>query len=172
MRVLKYYVESKAHLRHENKVNENKVLSYCEALRCETMKKLISFMSELQAYYQFKLDFQKKWTNIQEASGWYTAPNAARTISCKAWNSLVEYPSRDGRHDIEESEGNKFNPIFKDDVQGQKHPGSCALAEPEVLIYRKAKHVVQKVYNGHKNPNNSHNYHAENHDEMIIPPRK
>ena len=46
--------------RRENKVNENKV-SYCEALRCETIKnnkKLFSHMSNLQTYY-FKLDFQK-----------------------------------------------------------------------------------------------------------------
>ena len=40
-------------------VIENKVLSYCGALRCETIKKLFSFMSNLQTYYQFKLDFQK-----------------------------------------------------------------------------------------------------------------
>ena len=33
MRVLKYYVENKHYLRHENKVNENEILSYCEALR-------------------------------------------------------------------------------------------------------------------------------------------
>ena len=29
----------------------------------------------------------KRWTNIREA------PNTANTISCKAWNSPVEYPS-------------------------------------------------------------------------------
>ena len=56
--VLKYYVEHKALLRHENKVNENKVL-YCKALRFETIKKLFSFMSNLQTYYHFNLDFQK-----------------------------------------------------------------------------------------------------------------
>ena len=33
MRVLKYYANLKHYLRHENKANENKVLSYCEALR-------------------------------------------------------------------------------------------------------------------------------------------
>ena len=37
MRVLKYYVENKAQLGHDNKVNENKVL-YCKALSCETFK--------------------------------------------------------------------------------------------------------------------------------------
>ena len=54
MRVLKYYVENKALLRHENKVNETKVLSYCKALRCETI-----CMLNLQTYYHFRLDFQK-----------------------------------------------------------------------------------------------------------------
>ena len=49
-------------------------------------------MSNLQTYYYFKLDL-KKWTNIQGASGKSAAPNGARTISYKAWNSPVEYPS-------------------------------------------------------------------------------
>ena len=30
------------------------------------------------------------------------------------------------------------------------------------------KSVVQNVINGHKNPNNSHNYHDENHDEIEL----
>ena len=50
-----------------------------------------------------------------------------------------------------------FNPIFKWNVQGRKHPGRCTFAEPELLSYRKPKHVVQDKKNGHKNPNNSHN---------------
>ena len=53
-------------------------------------------------------------------------------ISCKAWNSPIEYPSRgECKHDIKDCEGNMFNPIFKENVQGRKHPCSCALAEPE-----------------------------------------
>ena len=39
MRVLKYYIENKA---HENMVNENKVL-YGNSLRCETIKKKVVF---------------------------------------------------------------------------------------------------------------------------------
>ena len=70
------------------------------------------------------------------------ATNAARTISCKAWNFLVEYTSRESRHDIKESEGNMFNPIFKGNAQGQKHQGRCAFAEPELLYFRKPKRVV------------------------------
>ena len=30
------------------------------------------------------------------------------------------------------------------------------------------KEVVQKVINGHKNPNDNHNYHDENHDEIEL----
>ena len=54
-----YYVENKALLGHENKVNETQVL-YCKALRREIMiikKKLFSYMSNLQTYHHFKLDF-------------------------------------------------------------------------------------------------------------------
>ena len=47
------------------------------------------------------------------------APNAARTIS------PAEYPSRECKHYIKESKGNMFNPIFKENVQGRKHPVSC-----------------------------------------------
>ena len=61
-----------------------------------------------------------------------------------------------------------FNPIFKENVQRWKHPGSCAIAESNLLSYRKSKRVVQNEKNGHKNPNNSRNYHDENHDEIDL----
>ena len=61
-----------------------------------------------------------------------------------------------------------FNPILKENVQGWKHPGRYAFAEPELLSYRKPKHVVQNVNNGHRNPKNSHKYHDENHDEIEL----
>ena len=48
----------------------------------------------------------------------------------------MEYPSREFEHDIKESEGNMFNPIFKGNVQGLKHPGMYAFAEPELVGYR------------------------------------
>ena len=73
----------------------------------------------------------------------------------------VEYPSTESKHDIKESEGNMFNPIFKGNVQGQKHPGRCAFVEPELLSYRKSKYVAQNENNGHKNLNNNNNYHDE-----------
>ena len=58
---------------------------------------------------------------------------AANTISCKAWNSPVEYPCREYKHDIKESKGNMFNPKLEENVQGWKYPGSCACAEPKPL---------------------------------------
>ena len=60
-----------------------------------------------------------------------SAPNTARSISCKAWSSPVEHPSRESKHDIKESQSNMFNPIFKGNVQSRKHPGRCAFAEPK-----------------------------------------
>ena len=95
------------------------------------------------------------------------APSPARTISCKAWNTLVEYPSKECKHDLKEFEGNMSNPIFKENVQGRKHPGSCAFVEPELHSYRKPKREVQNEKNGDKTPNNNH-YDDENHDEIEL----
>ena len=95
------------------------------------------------------------------------APNPTRIISCRAWNSLVQYPSRECKHEIKVFEGNVFHPIFRENVQGRKHPGSCAFAEQELLSYRKPKRVVENGKDGHKNPNDSHNYLDENHDKLI-----
>ena len=87
-------------------------------------------------------------------------------LSCKARNYLVEYPSRSCKYDIKEYEGNMFNPVFKENVQGWKHPGNCAFTEPEQLSYRKPKSLAKKIKNGHKNPNNSHNYQNENQEKL------
>ena len=59
-----------------------------------------------------------------------------------------------------------LNPIFKENVQGRKHPGSLTFAEPELLSYRTRKSVVQKEKNGYKNHSDSHNYHDENQDDI------
>ena len=47
-----------------------------------------------------------------------TASNTTRTINCKPRNSPVEYPIRESKHDMKASEGNMFNPLFKENVQG------------------------------------------------------
>ena len=166
MKILKYKI--KHCLRHENNVNENKVLSYYKALRSETVKnnkKGIFLYAKLTNLLPFKLDFQKVDQHTR-GKWFFHNTKRARTISCKAWNSPVEYHSRECQHDINESEGNMFNPIFKENVQGRKHPGSCAFAEPKLLSCRKPKRVVQMKKNAHEYPNNSHNYHDENHDEI------
>ena len=81
-------------------------------------------MSNLQTNCHLKLGF-KKWTNIQKASGWLTAPNTAKTISCQAWNSLVEYPNWDYKFDIKESDGN----------MSIQHINRRAKSSPEVSGY-------------------------------------
>ena len=48
----------------------------------------------------------------------------------------------ESKHYIKGSEGNLFNLIFKGNVQGWKHPGRCAFAEPELLYFRNPKRVL------------------------------
>ena len=84
----------------------------------------------------------------------------------KAGTFFVEYPRRGCKHDIKESERNMFNPIFKENIQGRKHPGICAFAEPELLSHKKSKRVIQNENSSHKNPNDSRNHHDEIHDEI------
>ena len=93
-------------------------------------------MSNLQIVYHFKLDFQK-WTNMQEAS--VNPRHQPPHNQLQTCNSHVEYPSRECNHDTKGSEGNMLNLIFKENVQGRKHPGSCTFAEPEQFCYRKPK---------------------------------
>ena len=54
-------------------------------------------MSNLPTRYYFKLDFQK-WTKLEES------PNTSKSISSKACNFPVEYPNRESKHGIKESE--------------------------------------------------------------------
>ena len=120
------------------------------------MKTLVAIMSNIQTHYHFILDFQKvdqptgkRWTNIQEANGQSTTWNTARSQLQKR-NSPVEYSSTEYKHDIKESEGNMFNPIFEDNVLGQKHPGRCVSAEPELPSFRKPEYVDQNQWDSHK----------------------
>ena len=69
---------------------------------------------------------------MQEASGWSTTPNVAKTISCKAWNSPAEYPCWVARCDIKGSGGTMLNPIFWKKVQGQKHPWRWGIVEQQI----------------------------------------
>ena len=40
------------------------------------------------------------------------------------------------------------------------------LLQNQNYIWKESLNIDQKVTNGHKNPNDIHNYHDENHDEI------
>ena len=95
-------------------------------------------MSNLLPYYHFKLHFQK----VDQHTGGKGLIHGTKRRKDNQLQSLeppVEYPSRECKHDIKESEGNMLNPIFKENVQGWKYPGSCAFADPKLLSCRKPK---------------------------------
>ena len=93
----------------------------------------------------------KRWTNMQEASGYSATPNVARTISCKPWNSRAEYPSWVARCDIKGSDGTMLNPIFWKKVQGQKHPGRWGIVEHQIPSIKVLFKINAK---SHKHPGN------------------
>ena len=100
-------------------------------------------MPSIQTYYHFELDFQK----VDQHTGGKWLIHSSKRRKDNQLQSLqlpcrITY-SRECKHDIKDSEGNMFNPIFKENVRGQNHPGRCAFAEPELLSYRKPKRVVQ-----------------------------
>ena len=78
-----------------------------------------------------------------------TTPNAARTISCKAWNSPAEYPSWVARYDIKGSVSTVLNPIFSKKVQGQKHPGRWGIVEHQITSI---KMLFKTNTKSHKHP--------------------
>ena len=92
-------------------------------------------MSNLQTYYHFKLDFQK--VNQHTRGKWLI--HGSKHSKDKQLQSPELPNSRECKHGIKESEGNMFNPIFKENFQGRKHLGSYAFAESELLSYRKPK---------------------------------
>ena len=112
-------------------------------------------MSNLQAYYHFKLDFQKSGP-----SGGKWLIHGTKRHKDSQLQSL-ELPrrisSREYKDDIKYSEGNMFNPILKENVLERKHSGSFPFAEPELLSYKKHKRIVQYEKNGHNNPQKSPN---------------
>ena len=87
-------------------------------------------MSNLQTHYHFELDFQKVDKHTKGKWLIHSTKNA-KTISCKAWKSPVEYPSRESKHDIKESEGNNIQ---------RECPG--AETSREVSIYRTRTNVT------------------------------
>ena len=88
--------------------------------------------SNIQTHYHFKLDFQK----VDQHTGrkWLIHDTKHRKDNqLQSMEHPVEYSSRESKHEVKESERNIFNPVFKRNVQGRKHPGRCAFVESEQL---------------------------------------
>ena len=58
-----------------------------------------------------------------------------------------------------------FNTIFKENIQGRTHPGSFALQNQGNFV-TESLNFSTKSKKWPWIPNNSHNYHDENHDEI------
>ena len=134
-------------------------------------RKMFSFMSNLQTYYLFKIDFQ----NMDQHTGgkWLIQGTKRRQVNqLQSLEPPIEYPSRECKHDIKESEGNMFHPIFKENVpRGGNIQGVVHLQNQNYYVTESLK-CSSKAMNGHKNPNDSHNYHDEHHDEIKFYQRK
>ena len=96
------------------------------------MKMLFSIMPNLQTYYHLKLDFQKldQHTGVKRLI--YSTKHREDNL-LQSLEPPVEYHRRESKHDIKESKGNIFNSTFKENVQEQKHPWRCVVAEPFAL---------------------------------------
>ena len=100
-------------------------------------------MWNLQTYY-FKLDFHK--VDHHTGDKWLIHSTKRRKDSCKAWNSPVEYPIRECKHDIKEPKGNMLNPIFKENFQGQKHLINRIQCKQKLDMTKKAMNKHSLVY--------------------------
>ena len=88
------------------------------------------------------------------------------TISCKAWNSPVEYYSWECKHGIKESKRKHVQSNFQGECPGAETPTGFCICRTRITYVNEAKSIDQKVINSHKNPSDSHNYHDWNHDEI------
>ena len=121
------------------------------------MRKCFPIISNLQTHYHFSL-ISKKWINMQEAGGLSKAPNTAGTISCKAWNSPVEFPSRESKPGINESEDNMFNPIFKRNGKSFtdylwiriKHTSFYSSKTSRIIVIRRSYHQKYQKWHDRK----------------------
>ena len=118
---------------------------------CQNTQKIryIIHYIKLTAQLLFKNSISKRWTNMQEASGKSTTPNAARTIRWKALNSPAEYPSWVTRCGIKGSVSTMLNPIFWKKVQGHKHLGRWGIVKHQIP---NIKVLFKTNAKGHKHP--------------------
>ena len=82
-------------------------------------------MPHLQTHSQFKLDFQKVDEPGKLLINGTKHYKDNQFQGCKAWHSPVR------------------SLLFKKNVQGQKYPGRCVVAEPEQPSHRKLNCVIQ-----------------------------
>ena len=75
-------------------------------------------------------------------------PNAARTVSYKAWNSSPEYPSWVAKCDIKGSDGTMLNPIFWKKVHTHRKAKSVIIINTILssINWLHSCHIVSKYY--------------------------
>ena len=95
-------------------------------------------MSNLQTYYHFKRDFQK--VDQHTEGKWLIHGTKRRKDNqMKSLEPPLEYPSRECKHEIKDSEVYIFYPMFKKNVQGGNIQGVAHIAETELLSCRNSK---------------------------------
>ena len=62
------------------------------------------------------------------------APNITRTVSCKAWNTPVKYPSLEYKSDVMESHSDVQSNVLKEGL-GAEHPR-------EINKYKNQKYFI------------------------------
>ena len=77
------------------------------------------------------------------------APNAARTISCNAWNSPAEYPSLVARCDIKRVRWHHVESDILKEGPGVKYPGRWEIAGRQIPS---VKMLFKTNTKGHKHP--------------------
>ena len=100
----------------------------------QIINELFSIISNLQIFFQARFPKSGATYSRQLVNTRHQILQGKSVV--KPGSPPVEYSSRESKQDITESEGNLFNPIFKGNVQGKKHPGRCESVEPELPSYR------------------------------------
>ena len=102
-------------------------------------------MQNLKSNYSFKLDFQKV---DQHTGGMWLFHGTKRRKDNQLQSLELPCMISQYKHDIKESEGNMYNPIYKENVRRRKHPGSCTFAEQvtETMINT----LNPNILNGHR----------------------
>ena len=120
-------------------VKYDHILRHCDICIniTKTANKLFSIVSNLQTHFHFRLDFHN--ADRHTRGKWLThgvkCRKNKRMPQKTAWNSNIEYLTRETKHDIEKADSNMFNPIFNENVEGQKHPGRCVTCKAQAQLW-------------------------------------